>query len=256
MSEVMCKGDVRLGTACGKCSRCFDAQRLRADTAEAERDTLRELLRDIQRCGMHGLQVNGPSIAQLRNALRGCGPCGFTQCGAAPQRIAELRGCGPKGMREAARSAAPHIPGDVIDHILACAIAALNQKSEGRVMPIRTEGSNLHVRDDIELTQAALEACGYRVHLRERAGTRWVTACKGLQVQYTHWHPLTNIHQAMQLLQDADLRSSVMYYGASVQGDKLYGVFDVVCSEPSPADLINAQCRAIVTACASLKGVR
>lgn len=111
---------------------------------------------------------------------------------------------------------------------------------------------------DLELTQAALEACGYRVHLRERAGTRWVTACKGLQVQYTHWHPLTNIHQAMQLLIDAP------GYGVSM---KVYGnatglgfVRDINDNMPvrcdDAKDLINAQCRAIVTACASLKAVR
>lgn len=92
--------------------------------------------------------------------------------------------------------------------------------------------------DDIELTAAALEACGYRVHLRERAGTRWVTAAKGLQVKYTHWHPLTNINQAMQLLQDADLEIHVA----------------VSSPDDTAQSLINAQCRSIVTACASLKG--
>lgn len=126
-------------------------------------------------------------------------------------------------------------------------------------MLIRTEGRTIHVRDDIELTQAALEACGYRVHLRERAGTRWVTACKGLQVQYTHWHPLTNIHQAMQLLIDAprvlSLVSSPKETGVVLESDGSVLSDTSVCAE-SPTDLINAQCRAIVTACASLKGVR
>lgn len=114
---------------------------------------------------------------------------------------------------------------------------------------------------DIELTQTALEACGYRVHLRERAGTRWVTACKGLQVQYTHWHPLTNIHQAMQLLIDAPGESvnclNLMVAPGAVQcwkGSKTWA--SEYMRVESAQDLINAQCRAIVTACASLKGVR
>lgn len=109
--------------------------------------------------------------------------------------------------------------------------------------------------NDIELTKAALEACGYRVHLRERAGTQWVTAAKGLQVQYVHWHPLTNINQAMQLLQDADLHVTLNYYGATCFGD-FEGVVCVMESEPDPLRLIAAQCRAIVTACAGLKPVR
>lgn len=112
------------------------------------------------------------------------------------------------------------------------------------------------MNNDLMLEKAALEACGYRVHLCERAGTQWLTACKGLQVRYTHWHPLTNITQAMQLLQDADLILRVMYYGAIVQGATVWGQFESVYSEPTPQDLIAAQCRAIVTACASLKGVR
>lgn len=110
---------------------------------------------------------------------------------------------------------------------------------------------------DLELTVVALEACGYRVHLRERAGTRWVTAAKGLQVQYVHWHPLTNINQAMQLLQDRNLNVTVTFYGAEAYGDSIHDpCISVMHSEPSPQDLIAAQCRAIVTACASLKGVR
>lgn len=111
--------------------------------------------------------------------------------------------------------------------------------------------------NDIELTQAALEACGYRVHLRERAGTRWVTACKGLQVQYTHWHPLTNIHQAMQLLIDAPetLRLIVMSDSAYCDQYARTAPSPVILAN-SAQDLIAAQCLTIVTACASLKGVR
>lgn len=112
--------------------------------------------------------------------------------------------------------------------------------------------------NDIELTQAALEACGYRVHLRERAGTRWVTAAKGLQVQYVHWHPLTNINQAMQLLIEApkelDMSTCsngsvfILHEGSVETSEHAF--------QPDPKALIVAQCRAIVTACASLKGVR
>ena len=93
----------------------FDAQRLRADTAEAEltkmtadRDSLK---------GIASAYIASDGEKDLRIA-------------AAEQRNAELRGCGPKRMREAARSAAPNIPGDVIDHILSCAIAALNPNPE------------------------------------------------------------------------------------------------------------------------------
>lgn len=104
--------------------------------------------------------------------------------------------------------------------------------------------------NDIELTVAALEACGYRVKVRERSGTQWVT------VAGVHWHPLTNISQAMQLLQDGELYAQVGYYGVKVYGDRVAGVHWFADSEPTPAALINAQCRAIVTACASLKPVR
>lgn len=148
--EVMCRGDARLGTACGKCSRCFEASM-------------------------------------------------------------------PK-------------PGQVMI-----------------LEPARVS--------DLELERRALKACGYRVHEKERNGTRWLTACKGLQVQYKHWHPLTSIHQAMQLLQDADVHVTMNYYGATCFGE-FEGVVNIVESEPTAQDLINAQCRAIVTACASLEPVR
>lgn len=112
------------------------------------------------------------------------------------------------------------------------------------------------VPGDIELTCRALKACGYRVHIKERNGTQWVTATKGLNVRYEHWHPLTNISQAMQLLQDADMRIDVHYYGVTVYGNSVKGVKTFVDSEPTPQTLINAQCRAIVTACAALEPVR
>lgn len=108
---------------------------------------------------------------------------------------------------------------------------------------------------DLDLERRALKACGYRVHEKERNGTRWLMAAKGLQVQYKHWHPLTSIHQAMQLLQDASLRIEVDYYGAKARGQR-GGVQVFQMSEPTAQDLINAQCRAIVTACASLEPVR
>lgn len=103
--------------------------------------------------------------------------------------------------------------------------------------------------DDIELTMRALRACGYRVHLKERNGTQWVTACKGLQVRYEHWHPLTNINQAMQLLAECGRIEVLHAMFYAVDGDLTAGPTD------SHA-LIAAQCRAIVTACASLEVVR
>lgn len=118
---------------------------------------------------------------------------------------------------------------------------------------IMTNGSQITVLpDDLRLEKAALEACGYRVHLSERAGTQWLTACKGLQVRYTHWHPLTNITQAMQLLEQCcELSMTTNHAGATVvvlpKGQTFEGWGD---------GLIAAQCRAIVTACASLKAVR
>jgi hypothetical protein len=115
------------------------------------------------------------------------------------------------------------------------------------------------MNDDIELTCRALRACGYRVHIKERAGTRWVTAVKGLDVKYTHWHPLTNINQAMQLLIDTKGLVSLAIGHDWVQYSAPSGTHDwVQYSAPSgtPAELINAQCRAIVTACASLEVVR
>lgn len=109
---------------------------------------------------------------------------------------------------------------------------------------------------DIELTCRALKACGYRVHIKERAGSQWVTAVKGLGVRYEHWHPLTNINQAMQLLQDAPehLTLSVGCRGVHI----IHGArsFPITVNTDSAQDLINAQCRAIVTACASLEVVR
>lgn len=103
---------------------------------------------------------------------------------------------------------------------------------------------------DIELTVAALEACGYRVRVREKNYTRWVTACKGLDVKYVTWHPLTNINQAMQLLVDCPGILDIHMNRAGVETYK--GVIGCVTAQ----DLINAQCRAIVNACASLKAVR
>lgn len=93
---------------------------------------------------------------------------------------------------------------------------------------------------DLELEQRALEACGYRVHVKERNGTRWLMAVKGLGVRYEHWHPLTNIHQAMQLLIDAELELHIASWSDA----------------DTPNSLIARQCRTIVTACASLKPVR
>lgn len=109
---------------------------------------------------------------------------------------------------------------------------------------------------DIELTVAALEACGYRVRVREKNYTRWVTACKGLDVKYATWHPLTNINQAMQLLIDCPKRAYTVHVStedvAMYEGIQLISDF-VGCT--TAQDLINAQCRAIVNACASLKAV-
>ena len=112
---------------------------------------------------------------------------------------------------------------------------------------------------DIELTVAALEACGYRCHIREKAGTRWVTAAKGLQVQFVHWHPLTNINQAMQLLIDCPTRLALDIdaqdvYCTTAEESKVLAV-DHACSQDATY-LIAAQCRAIVNACAALKAVR
>lgn len=115
------------------------------------------------------------------------------------------------------------------------------------------------MNNDLMLEKAALEACGYRVHLCERAGTQWLTACKGLQVRYTHWHPLTNITQAMQLLIDGNLFMQInpgcieVLVATFEQNAK---VLDKQPCELTSTHLIAAQCRAIVTACASLKGVR
>lgn len=110
--------------------------------------------------------------------------------------------------------------------------------------------------EDIELTCRALRACGYRVHIKERAGTRWVTAVRGLEVQYKHWHPLTNINQALQLLIDADGLLSIHRNGVRVYVDKCFDTPLIGLSRITAAELINAQCRAIVTACASMEVVR
>ena len=111
------------------------------------------------------------------------------------------------------------------------------------------------VSDDIELTCKALRACGYRVHLKEKNGAQWVMAAKGIQVRYAHWHPLTNITQAMQLLIDAPgwMQVTLDHHNAKafVVGETSVQVGDFI-----PQNLINAQCRAIVTACASLEVVR
>lgn len=112
---------------------------------------------------------------------------------------------------------------------------------------------------DIELTVAALEACGYRVRVREKNYTRWVTACKGLDVKYVTWHPLTNINQAMQLLIDRQLFIQVNPGCIEVLAatfERHAKVLDKQQCEPTPQGIINAQCRAIVNACASLKAVR
>lgn len=113
--------------------------------------------------------------------------------------------------------------------------------------------------EDLDLERRALKACGYRVHEKERNGTRWLMAAKGLQVQYKHWHPLTSIHQAMQLLIDApqlmllDIdRNDVFVSDAQ---DKAF-VGAAFSTGQSAQGLINAQCRAIVSACASLEPVR
>lgn len=107
--------------------------------------------------------------------------------------------------------------------------------------------------NNLELEQRALEACGYRVHVKERNGTRWLMAVKGLGVRYEHWHPLTSINQAMQLLEERqELFMSVDHSGATV----------IVRNKESRSfegwgdDLALSQCRAIVTACASLEPVR
>lgn len=111
---------------------------------------------------------------------------------------------------------------------------------------------------DIELTVAALEACGYRVRVREKNYTRWVAACKGLDVKYVTWHPLTNINQAMQLLIDAPGVNLILTtLDDSVTCSDPLGKFTTIKPPTRSAqDLINAQCRAIVSACASLKAVR
>jgi len=114
--------------------------------------------------------------------------------------------------------------------------------------------------EDLDLERRALKACGYRVHEKERNGTRWLMAVKGLEVQYKHWHPLTSIHQAMQLLIDAPKPSS----GSPSWELRVASTFAyfpmrseaVVKTIGNAQDLINAQCRAIVTACASLEPVR
>lgn len=109
---------------------------------------------------------------------------------------------------------------------------------------------------DIELTCKALKACGYRVHIKERAGTRWVTAVKGLGVRYEQWHPLTNISQAMQLLIDAPGNGvSLTVYGNGT-GQGFIGTAREKVRTIDPQQLIAAQCRAIVTACAALEPVR
>lgn len=106
---------------------------------------------------------------------------------------------------------------------------------------------------DFELEQRALEACGYRVHIRRRNGTRWLMAVKGvINVQYAHWHPLTNIHQALQLLRDAPepMVLKVDQYGAIIEGRNIGIVYGFPCTTK---ELVDAQCRAIVTACANPK---
>lgn len=114
--------------------------------------------------------------------------------------------------------------------------------------------------EDLDLERRALKACGYRVHEKERNGTRWLTACKGLQVQYKHWHPLTSIHQAMQLLIDRelwlDVGSNYVEVRTTGQYPEDHAVAHVDNVARNAQDLINAQCRAIVTACASLEPVR
>lgn len=111
--------------------------------------------------------------------------------------------------------------------------------------------------DDIELTCRALKACGYRVHVKEKHGERWVTAVKGLDVRYTHWYPLFNINQAMQLLAESGSMISIAIGHEWVQYWTPSGTPDGVTIEAfGSLALINAQCRAIVTACASLEVVR
>lgn len=113
---------------------------------------------------------------------------------------------------------------------------------------------------DLDLERRALKACGYRVHEKERNGTRWLMAVKGLEVQYKHWHPLTSIHQAMQLLIDLGLWLDVGSTCVEVRKTGQYPEDEpVACIDTVSRDaqsLIAAQCRAIVTACASLEPVR
>lgn len=109
---------------------------------------------------------------------------------------------------------------------------------------------------DIDLTVRALHACGYRTHIKERAGTRWVTAVKGLDVRYEHWHPLTNITQAMQLLIDAPSHGISLTVWGNGLGQGFVGTARERVRTTDPQQLIAAQCRAIVTACASLEVVR
>lgn len=110
---------------------------------------------------------------------------------------------------------------------------------------------------DIELTQAALKACGYRTKLRERCGTQWVEAVKGLDVRYVHWHPLTNITQAMQLLIEAPVRLEICANSERARvadgSQGMAGGVSWLPDTPSAQDLINAQCRAIVMAIAGLQ---
>lgn len=111
---------------------------------------------------------------------------------------------------------------------------------------------------DLDLERRALKACGYRVHEKERNGTRWLMAVKGLEVQYKHWHPLTNIHQAMQLLIDCPYgRLTVDYCFVEFTAKRGGPTWrEDAGNQPTAQDLIAAQCRAIVTACASLEPVR
>lgn len=121
-------------------------------------------------------------------------------------------------------------------------------------------GQRFEVVSDLDLERRALKACGYRVHEKERNGTRWLMAVKGLDVQYKHWHPLTSIHQAMQLLIDAPQILYVVGSPSHVETMRLKVALPFAQGEPiyiqTAQDLINAQCRAIVTACASIEPVR
>lgn len=96
--------------------------------------------------------------------------------------------------------------------------------------------------NDIELTYKALLACGYVAKIRTVRETKMV------YVDKVYWHPLTNIHQAMELLIAAPA-VTVVSVG---QGGVACSGATVVPERLGAATMIAAQCRAIVGACAAL----